>query len=156
MDVLKKVAAKPSRLTSSVIAMLFVAVASCSAAFAQTQRTGGPTPSAPGAEVYFIDLKDGMSRQRPLGAGYLARIKIGQVATITSRAFSHPITGKAVRIFKNDVLNVDPAARADARLVEAWIDLEDAILTERLTNLTVDVVINTGDGGVAVARLGQP
>jgi hypothetical protein len=39
--------------------MLFVAVASCGAAFSQTQRTGGPTPSAPGAEVYFIDLKDG-------------------------------------------------------------------------------------------------
>jgi len=28
--------------------------------------------------------------------------------------------------------------------------------TERLTNLTLDVVINTGDGGVAVARSGQP
>jgi hypothetical protein len=26
---------------------------------AQAQRTGGPTPSGPGAEVYFIDLKDG-------------------------------------------------------------------------------------------------
>ncbi|MFL6796671.1 MAG: DUF4399 domain-containing protein [Xanthobacteraceae bacterium] len=26
---------------------------------AQGQRTGGPTPSSPGAEVYFIDLKDG-------------------------------------------------------------------------------------------------
>src|ERR1700751_2478370 len=59
MDVLQKVAGKPSRLTSHVVVMLFVAVASCGAAFAQTQRTGGPTPSAPGAEVYFIDLKDG-------------------------------------------------------------------------------------------------
>ena len=39
--------------------MLVVAIASCGAAFAQGQRTGGPTPSAPGAEVYFIDLKDG-------------------------------------------------------------------------------------------------
>ena len=61
MDVLKKVAGKPSRLTSHVVATLFVAIASCGAAFAQTQRTGGPTPSAPGAEVYFIDLKDGMT-----------------------------------------------------------------------------------------------
>src|SRR6476620_4362237 len=59
MDVLQKVAGKPSRLTSHVVVMLFVAVASCGAAFSQTQRTGGPTPSAPGAEVYFIDLKDG-------------------------------------------------------------------------------------------------
>ena len=97
------------------------------------------------AEVYETDI---------------ARVRIGQVATITSRALPHPITGKVVRIgnmvFKNDVLNVDPAARADARVVEVWIDLEDATLTERLTNLTVDVVINTGDGGAAVARSGQP
>src|SRR5262244_1270042 len=61
MDVLEKVAAKPSWLTAHLVAMLFVAVASCGAAFAQTQRTGGPTASAPGAEVYFIDLKDGMT-----------------------------------------------------------------------------------------------
>jgi hypothetical protein len=59
MDVLERVAGKPSWLTAHVLAMLFVAVASCGTAFAQTQRTGGPTPSAPGAEVYFIDLKDG-------------------------------------------------------------------------------------------------
>jgi Domain of unknown function (DUF4399) len=59
MDVLEKVAGKPSRLTAHAVAMLFVAVASCGAALAQPQRTGGPTPSAPGAEVYFIDLKDG-------------------------------------------------------------------------------------------------
>src|SRR5262249_60543336 len=30
------------------------------AAFSKSRRTGGPTPSAPGAEVYFINLKDGM------------------------------------------------------------------------------------------------
>src|SRR5262247_706372 len=59
MDVLEKVAGKPSWLTAHAVATLFVAVASCGAAFAQSQRTGGPTPSGPGAEVYFIDLKDG-------------------------------------------------------------------------------------------------
>jgi HlyD family secretion protein len=97
------------------------------------------------AEVYETDI---------------ARVRIGHVATITSRALPHPITGKVVRIgnmvFKNDVLNVDPAARADARVVEVWIDLDDAPLTERLTNLTVDVIINTGDGGAAVARSDRP
>jgi hypothetical protein len=61
MDVLQKVAGKPGWLTSHVVAMLFVAIASCGAAFSQSQRTGGPTRSAPGAEVYFIDLKDGMT-----------------------------------------------------------------------------------------------
>jgi hypothetical protein len=59
MDVLKKVAGKPGWLTSHVAATLFVAIASCGPVFSQGQRTGGPTPSAPGAEVYFIDLKDG-------------------------------------------------------------------------------------------------
>ena len=61
MDVLKKIVAKPGWITSHVVAMLFVAFASGGAVFAQGQRTGGPTPSATGAEVYFIDLKDGMT-----------------------------------------------------------------------------------------------
>jgi HlyD family secretion protein len=97
------------------------------------------------AEVYETDI---------------ARVRVGQTATITSRALPHPVTGKVVRIgnmvFKNDVLNVDPAARADARVVEVWIDLDDPTLTERLTNLTVDVVINTEGTNAAVARSGQP
>jgi HlyD family secretion protein len=97
------------------------------------------------AEVYETDI---------------ARVRIGQLATITSRALPRPVTGKVVRIgnmvFKNDVLNVDPAARADARVVEVWIDLDDAKLTEQLTNLTVDVVINTGDANAAVARSARP
>jgi HlyD family secretion protein len=96
------------------------------------------------AEVYETDI---------------ARVRIGHVATITSRALPRPITGRVVRIgsmvFKNDVLNVDPAARADARVVEVWIDLDDATLTERLTNLTVDVVINTADPDAAVAGGGS-
>ena len=61
MDVLKKVVAKPGWITRHVVVVLFVAFASCGVVFSQGQRTGGPTPSAPGAEVYFIDLKDGMT-----------------------------------------------------------------------------------------------
>jgi hypothetical protein len=34
-------------------------VAASSVAFAQSNATGGPTPSPPGAEAYFVDLKDG-------------------------------------------------------------------------------------------------
>ena len=59
MDVLKKVVAKPGWITRHVVVVLFVAFASCGVVFSQGQRTGGPTPSGPGAEVYFIDLKDG-------------------------------------------------------------------------------------------------
>ena len=84
------------------------------------------------AEVYETDI---------------TRVRVGQAATITSRALQRPIHGRVVRIgnmvFKNDVLNVDPAARADARVVETWIELDDAVQTERLTNLTVDVLIAT-------------
>jgi hypothetical protein len=48
-------------------------------------------------------------------------------------------------VFKNDVLNVDPAARADARVVQVWIDLDldldELAPAKQVTNLTVDVLI---------------
>ena len=92
------------------------------------------------AEVYETDI---------------ASVRVGQPATITSFALPRPIAGKVVRIgsmvFKNDVLNVDPAARADARVVEVWIDLDDEPLTQQLTNLTVNVRINTDGAGVSLA-----
>lgn len=93
------------------------------------------------AEVYETDI---------------GKVSVGQTATVTSRALSRPVTGKVVRIgnmvFKNDVLNIDPAARADARVVEVWIELDDAGPTERLTNLTVDVLIDTVVTSPAVAN----
>jgi HlyD family secretion protein len=77
-------------------------------------------------------------------------VQVGQPATVRSRSLPHEIQGKVVRvgnmIFKNDVLNVDPAARADARVVEVWIELADSAITERLTNLNVDVLISPTDG----------
>jgi HlyD family secretion protein len=79
-------------------------------------------------------------------------VHVGQPARVSSRSLPHQIEGKVVRvgnmIFKNDVLNVDPAARADARVVEVWIELADPSLTERLTNLNVNVVIDTTDSGL--------
>jgi len=84
------------------------------------------------AEVYETDI---------------AAVSVGQGATVSSRALPKPISGRVARVgnmvFKNDVLNVDPAARADARVVEVWIDLDPLPLAERLTNLTVDVLITT-------------
>jgi HlyD family secretion protein len=79
----------------------------------------------------------------------IARVRVGQLAEISSRALPKPIKGRVVRIgnmvFKNDILNVDPAARADARVVEVWIDLDldESGLAKELTNLTVDVLIAT-------------
>jgi Domain of unknown function (DUF4399) len=43
----------------SLVTLLLLCVGGWETAAAQTARTGGPTPSGPGAEVYFVDLKDG-------------------------------------------------------------------------------------------------
>jgi HlyD family secretion protein len=100
----------------------------------------------------------GTERMRVVAEVYetdVVRIRIGDKATVTSRALSGPLTGVVVEIgsmiFKNDVLNLDPAARADARVVEVRIALDDAEPVARLTNLSVDVVIDTRDRQAAAA-----
>jgi hypothetical protein len=44
-----------------IATLLSLAIAGCGAAFAQGQQAGGPTRSGPGAEVYFVNLSDGMT-----------------------------------------------------------------------------------------------
>ncbi len=83
------------------------------------------------AEVYETDIR---------------YVKVGQTATVASRALGRDLTGTVERIgqmvFKNDVLHIDPAADADARVVEVWILLEPPDETvARMTNLQVDVKI---------------
>jgi HlyD family secretion protein len=83
-------------------------------------------------------------------------VRLGQSATVTSPSLPRDVTGKVVQIgrliFKNDVLDVDPAADVDARVVEVRIELDDGGLVENLTNMTVDVVIDV-EGGDAVANV---
>ncbi len=75
-------------------------------------------------------------------------IELGQKATIRSRngAFSETITGSvtdiALQIFKNDVLDDDPAANADARVVEVDVTVDQPDVIRGLTNLQVDVVVD--------------
>jgi HlyD family secretion protein len=77
----------------------------------------------------------------------LPLIKVGQAATIISRngAFNQTLQGKVTEIgwqvFKNNVLDDDPAANADARVIEIKIRLEDSKPVEGMTNLQVDVKI---------------
>jgi HlyD family secretion protein len=82
------------------------------------------------AEVYETDI----------GA-----VKIGAGATITSPALSEPLHGTvesiALKIGKADVLNTDPAAKIDARVVEVDIRLDDSKSVRGLTNLQVEIVI---------------
>src|SRR5437660_157195 len=47
------------RRTKAFATMLAVGVVAGAVALAQGKRTGGPTTSGQGAEVYFTDLKDG-------------------------------------------------------------------------------------------------
>lgn len=75
-------------------------------------------------------------------------VALGQHATITSRngAFSDTLTGTVseigLQIAKNDVLDDDPAANADARVVEVRVAVDQSEAVAALTNLQVDVAIN--------------
>jgi len=59
MDVGCAVAGRSFKFVRSAMALLIVSAAACGMALAEEKRTGGPTPSPEGAEVYFSDLKDG-------------------------------------------------------------------------------------------------
>ena len=87
------------------------------------------------AEVYELDI---------------SRIRVGQTATVTSKnnAFPEVLRGKVVEvgleINKKDVLNTDPAAQFDARVVEVKVLLDQVSSRQvaGLTNLSVQVSIN--------------
>jgi HlyD family secretion protein len=94
------------------------------------------------AEVYETDIH---------------KVKLGQSATIRSDAFSETLTGTVdhigLQINKKDVLNTDPAADVDARVIEVKIrlDPESSQQVASLTNLQVTVTINTS---LAMAETG--
>jgi hypothetical protein len=44
------------KATGFIVPVLLAAAIAGAISSAQAQRAGGPTPSGPGAEVYFIDL----------------------------------------------------------------------------------------------------
>lgn len=75
-------------------------------------------------------------------------VEVGQKATITSRngAFDETLTGTVeqigLQIYKNDILDDDPAANADARVVEVRIRIDQSEQVAALTNLQVDVAID--------------
>jgi HlyD family secretion protein len=75
-------------------------------------------------------------------------VNVGQSATITSRngAFDQALTGTVenigLQIAKNDVLDDDPAANADARVVEVRVRVDQSDIVAGLTNLQVDVAID--------------
>jgi len=82
------------------------------------------------AEVYETDI---------------GRVKVGQHATMKSPAFDPELTGSVERIGmkigKLDVVDTNPAARTDARIVEVEIRLDDSRRAASLSNLQVEVAI---------------
>ncbi|NEP19264.1 MAG: HlyD family efflux transporter periplasmic adaptor subunit, partial [Leptolyngbya sp. SIO4C1] len=79
-------------------------------------------------------------------------VEPGQSAQIISRngAFEQTLTGTVeqvgLQIFKNDILDDDPAANADARVVEVSIAVDQDEVIDELTNLQVDVLIDVDEG----------
>jgi len=86
------------------------------------------------AEVYELDI---------------SHVRAGQIATVTSKnnAFPEVLRGKIVevglKISKQDVLNTDPAAQFDARVVEVKVQLDEpsSRRVAGLTNLSLQVDI---------------
>ncbi|MEG3986602.1 HlyD family efflux transporter periplasmic adaptor subunit [Microcoleus sp. S28C3] len=78
----------------------------------------------------------------------IAKVRNGQRATVTSPVFGGTLEGTVARIgkqiSKKDVLNTDPAADTDARVIEVRIrlDPESSKKVAALTNLQVEVKID--------------
>ena len=72
-------------------------------------------------------------------------VRVGQRAQVRSPALSRPLAGAVERVGlkvnKKDVLQTDPVADADARIVEVEIRLDQPEQAASLTNLRVDVLI---------------
>ncbi|MDJ0706723.1 MAG: ABC exporter membrane fusion protein [Leptolyngbyaceae cyanobacterium MO_188.B28] len=84
------------------------------------------------AEVYQTDIQ---------------HVKVGQRATIASEAMNQPLQGAVeqigLQIFKRNVLDTDPLADTDGRIVEVKIRLDPSAsqAVAGLTNIQVDVAI---------------
>lgn len=82
------------------------------------------------AEVYETDI---------------GRVSVGQRAEISSDALTGVLSGRvtsiALKVHKQDEIGTDPAARKDARIIEAEVLLDDPQAVSRLTNLQVEVII---------------
>jgi HlyD family secretion protein len=83
------------------------------------------------AEVYETDI---------------GRVRVGQRATVSSKALDSVLTGTVEtirqKVAKMDNIGTDPAARKDARIIEVEIRLDDSAAASSLTYLQVDIVIS--------------
>ena len=81
----------------------------------------------------------------------IGKIKLGQPATITSSAIAEKLTGTVehigLEIKRQEVVNTDPTANIDARVVEVKVklDRQSSQKVRKLTNLQVNVKINLAE-----------
>jgi HlyD family secretion protein len=112
------------------------------------QVSAGSSSSTTGQNIVELGNTNQMDVVAEVYETDVGRVKVGQTATITSSAFPGQITGKVkqigLKIGKNDVINTDPAANTDTRVVEVRIRLLDSRPVADLTNLQVAVVIDSG------------
>jgi HlyD family secretion protein len=104
---------------------------------------GGERVSAEGiAEIAHTDRMYGVAQVYETDIG---RVRLGQRAILRSPALATPLTGMVAaigfKVGRMDMLNADPTARTDARVVEVRIRLDPDPRASRLSNLQVDVVI---------------
>lgn len=113
----------------------------------------GEAVSPTQAQVIALGNTDQMEVVAEVYESDIPRVKLGQSATITSRngAFSERLRGTVtevgLQIAKNNILDDDPAANADARVVEVRLKLDQSPVVKGLTNLQVDVAIDITSGG---------
>jgi HlyD family secretion protein len=76
----------------------------------------------------------------------VGRVHVGQNATVTSSALAEPLTGHVERVRlevrKQDATGTDPAARKDARIIEAEVLLDKPEAVAALSNLQVEVLLH--------------
>ncbi len=72
-------------------------------------------------------------------------MKTGQRAIVKSPAFDEVLAGTVdrigMKIGKQDVLDTDPVARTDSRVVEVRVKLDDSARAASLSHLQVEVAI---------------
>jgi len=77
----------------------------------------------------------------------IARVRVGQRATLTGDALGKPLQGTVerigTRVLQNQIMPVNPANFSDSRVVEVWIRVDDSRAVVDYIHLRVDVVIHS-------------
>lgn len=81
----------------------------------------------------------------------IGKVQLGQKVRVYSNAIADPLVGEVARVglqvLRQNVINADPSANVDARVVQVWIplDTESSQKVSGLTHLQVTAEIQLGD-----------